>query len=175
MSSGGCISSVEDKCLETGKDLQTNMYGGSLELQDTPSPNNRGMKRVFDHHNGQFDKKINHNRDEDIYGPRDISNWADIEEYGSKRQKQGSGSGKSCNGQCKNFRDKRGEEPTDNSKNRNVPQKGRESESRKHGRRGQQNKYDQNDNRQARNNKLVDRSRNIKVASRCSRSFIFKN
>ena len=59
MSSGGRHSSVGDKYLESGQDS-----------------NNRGMKRVFDNHS--------HNRDEDIYGPREISNWADVEEYGSR-------------------------------------------------------------------------------------------
>ena len=153
MSLGGHHSSVEDKYLESVHDS-----------------NNRGMKRVFDNHNN--------NRDEDIYGPREISNWADVEEYGSRRnvgcyreeevltkrsKKQDSGLDESRNAQCKNFRDKGGEEPTDNSKNRKVPEKGRESELRKHGRRGQQNKYDQSDNRHPKNNRSVDRSSNIKV------------
>ena len=163
MSLGGHHSSVEDKYLESVHDS-----------------NNRGMKRVFDNHN--------YNRDEDIYGPREISNWADVEEYGSRRnvgcyreeevltkrsKKQDSGLYESRNAQCKNFRDKGGEDPTDNSKNRKVPQKGRESESRKHERNGQQNKYDQSDNRHAKNNRSVDRSSNIKVhGGRSAKDFL---
>ena len=61
------------------------LWNDSHQLQETPCSVNRALKRVFDKTNRQFENKNHHNGDEDIYGPRDISNWADVEEYGSRR------------------------------------------------------------------------------------------
>ena len=60
------------------------IWNDSHQLQETPCSVNRALKRVFDQTNRQFENKNHHNGDEDIYGPRDISNWADVEEYGSR-------------------------------------------------------------------------------------------
>ena len=82
-----CFDSLHESDLECNIYMfnESHQVHETSILQETPCSFNRGLKRVFDQTNRQFENKNHHNGDEDIYGPRDISNWADVEEYGSRR------------------------------------------------------------------------------------------
>ena len=65
--------------------LTIEQYSDMYDLPPVPTKNpTYNLTLTMFINNFPFENKNYHNGDENIYGPRDVSNWADVEEYGSR-------------------------------------------------------------------------------------------